>query len=142
MLSALLAMIAIAALLGAALGYASIRFKVDGDPLVEKIDAILPQTQFGSYDAQLIRAVEARWFNLLDSTSFVQRAGKVVVEFRLNVDGRITDIKTSENEVGEILALLCQRAIMDPAPYGEWPRDMRSAIGATYRDVTFTFYYN
>jgi electron transport complex protein RnfB len=47
MLSALLAMIAIAALLGAALGYASIRFKVDGDPLVEKIDAILPQTQCG-----------------------------------------------------------------------------------------------
>ena len=99
-------------------------------------------TQFGSYDARLIRAVEARWFTLLDSTPFVQRSGKVVVEFRLNVDGRITDIKTSENEVGEILALLCQRAIMDPAPYGEWPRDMRSAIGATYRDVTFTFYYN
>jgi hypothetical protein len=47
MLSALLAMIAIAALLGAALGYASIRFKVEGDPLVEKIDAILPQTQCG-----------------------------------------------------------------------------------------------
>jgi electron transport complex protein RnfB len=29
------------------LGYASIRFKVKGDPLVDKIDAILPQTQCG-----------------------------------------------------------------------------------------------
>jgi hypothetical protein len=36
-----------AIILGAALGYASIKFKVEGDPLVEKIDAILPQTQCG-----------------------------------------------------------------------------------------------
>ncbi|MBW7861473.1 MAG: electron transport complex subunit RsxB [Rhodocyclaceae bacterium] len=47
MLSALLIMAGIAIVLGAALGYASIRFKVEGDPLVEKIDAILPQTQCG-----------------------------------------------------------------------------------------------
>jgi electron transport complex protein RnfB len=33
--------------LGALLGYASTRFKVEGDPLVEKIDSILPQTQCG-----------------------------------------------------------------------------------------------
>lgn len=33
--------------LGAALGFASVRFKVEGDPLVEKIDAVLPQTQCG-----------------------------------------------------------------------------------------------
>ncbi len=36
-----------AVVLGAALGYASIKFKVDGDPLVEKIESILPQTQCG-----------------------------------------------------------------------------------------------
>ena len=36
-----------AVVLGAALGYASIKFKVEGDPLVEKIDSILPQTQCG-----------------------------------------------------------------------------------------------
>lgn len=32
---------------GALLGYASVRFKVEGDPLVEQIDALLPQTQCG-----------------------------------------------------------------------------------------------
>lgn len=47
MMTALLIMAGIALVLGAALGYASIRFKVEGDPLVEKIDAILPQTQCG-----------------------------------------------------------------------------------------------
>ncbi|MCL2525193.1 MAG: electron transport complex subunit RsxB [Betaproteobacteria bacterium] len=33
--------------LGAALGFASVKFRVEGDPLVGKIDAILPQTQCG-----------------------------------------------------------------------------------------------
>jgi electron transport complex protein RnfB len=37
----------IAALFGALLGFASIRFKVDADPIVEQLDAILPQTQCG-----------------------------------------------------------------------------------------------
>lgn len=32
---------------GLILGYASLRFKVEEDPIVEKIDAILPQSQCG-----------------------------------------------------------------------------------------------
>ncbi|WP_374266424.1 electron transport complex subunit RsxB [Zoogloea sp.] len=47
MLSALLIMAGVAIVLGALLGFASIKFKVEGDPLVDKIDAILPQTQCG-----------------------------------------------------------------------------------------------
>lgn len=47
MLTALLIMTGIALVLGATLGWASIRFKVEGDPLVDKIDAVLPQTQCG-----------------------------------------------------------------------------------------------
>lgn len=37
----------IAALFGLILGYAAIRFKIEGDPLIDQIDAILPQTQCG-----------------------------------------------------------------------------------------------
>jgi Na+-translocating ferredoxin:NAD+ oxidoreductase subunit B len=47
MLAALLVMAGIGIILGAVLGFSAIRFKVEGDPLVEKIDAILPQTQCG-----------------------------------------------------------------------------------------------
>ncbi|MFH0933645.1 MAG: electron transport complex subunit RsxB [Pseudomonadota bacterium] len=47
MISALWVMIGISLVLGAVLGYSSIRFKVEGNPLVEKIDAVLPQTQCG-----------------------------------------------------------------------------------------------
>ena len=47
MFSALIALGVLAVVFGLILGYAAIRFKVDGDPLVDKIDAILPQTQCG-----------------------------------------------------------------------------------------------
>jgi len=36
--------------LGLILGYAAIKFKVEGNPLVDQIDAILPQTQCGQCD--------------------------------------------------------------------------------------------
>ena len=47
MLTAVLALSALAGLLGSLLGFAAIRFKVEGDPLVEQIEAVLPQTQCG-----------------------------------------------------------------------------------------------
>ena len=47
MISALAIMALGAIILGAALGFASIKFKVHGNPLVEKIEGLLPQTQCG-----------------------------------------------------------------------------------------------
>lgn len=47
MLSALWVMALGAVVLGSLLGYVSVKFKTEGDPLVDKIDAILPQTQCG-----------------------------------------------------------------------------------------------
>lgn len=39
------AIAALAAVIGVLLGYASLRFHVDGDPVVDQVDAVLPQTQ-------------------------------------------------------------------------------------------------
>ena len=47
MASALLAVVALAALLGALLGWATVRLRVQDDPMVERIDRLLPQTQCG-----------------------------------------------------------------------------------------------
>ena len=106
-----------------------------------KISLDVAGSPFGAYDAAIIAAIQQRWYDLLDNTQFTQRSGKVVIEFRLHEDGRITDLNMTGNEVGELLALLCQRAIMDPAPYPKWPGDMRRMVGKTYREVLFTFYY-
>jgi electron transport complex protein RnfB len=47
MLSALAVLIGLGLFIGLILGYAAVRFRVEGDPLVDKIDHILPQTQCG-----------------------------------------------------------------------------------------------
>jgi len=47
MLVAILAMVGLAAAFGLLLGYSAIRFHVEGDPIVDQIDSILPQTQCG-----------------------------------------------------------------------------------------------
>ena len=47
MLTTIIAIASLAIIFGLVLGFAAIRFKVEGDPIVDKIDAILPQTQCG-----------------------------------------------------------------------------------------------
>ena len=46
-LAALVALVGLAILFGALLGFAAEKFKVEGDPIVEQIDELLPQTQCG-----------------------------------------------------------------------------------------------
>lgn len=94
----------------------------------------------GDYDRDFIEAVQNRWDQLLQNQSG-NMPGKVVVEFRLYFDGRITDMKVIQNEVTDLLALYCQKAILDPAPYKRWPPEMRAEINKDYREIRFTFYY-
>jgi hypothetical protein len=99
-------------------------------------------TPFGVYDYMLVQAVQQRWDALLEESRFAgDRRGKVVLTFRLNCDGRVSDMKLVETEVQDLLALYCQKAIQDPSPYEPWPSDMRRMVGAPYRELRFTFYY-
>ena len=83
-------------------------------------------------------AVQSKWYALLDEHRGSMRVGKVVLEFRLHSDGRISNMKMTDNGVGEILGLYCQSAILEPAPYLPWPDEMRRAIGANHREIRFT----
>ncbi|MEZ5452794.1 MAG: electron transport complex subunit RsxB [Thiothrix sp.] len=47
MFAAILVVAGMAAVFGLLLGYAAIRYKVEGDPVADKVDALLPQTQCG-----------------------------------------------------------------------------------------------
>ena len=80
---------------------------------------------------------------MLDERRYANdRTGKVVLKFRLHYDGRVTDLGVTEHTVDELLSLLCQKAVLDPAPFARWPSDMRRMNGEDFRDVQFTFYYN
>lgn len=114
---------------------------VDRNKIVPSFDT--RATPYGSYDAALIEAVQARWYDLLDQISYNNyRSGRVVIQFRLHYDGQVTDVRVGESTVGDMLALLCQKAIVDPAPYDRWPTEMRHVMDKDYRDISFTFFYN
>lgn len=100
-------------------------------------------TGFGAYDRAFIDAVSDRWYSLLDNMSYDgYQQGRVVVQFILNYDGRITEMKVVASTVTDTLSLLCQKAVLDPAPFDKWPREMRLMVGEDSRRITFTFNYN
>jgi outer membrane biosynthesis protein TonB len=99
-------------------------------------------TPFGAYDAALIEAIQQRWYDLLDERNYASDSrGKVVLQFILHYDGRVTDMNMTENTTGVVLGLICQKAVLDPAPFAAWPSDMKSALG-NVRHIQFTFFYN
>ncbi len=98
-------------------------------------------TPFGAYDRGLIDAVRQCWYDLLDNQKYAgDYSGKVVLQFDLHSDGRITGLKVGDNTAGEIPAWLCQTAVDKPSPYAQFPPDMRRVIGEV-RHIQFTFYY-
>lgn len=108
---------------------------------VSMVDA--KASPFGDYDYAFCRAVEQRWFQLLDENRYMlDQQGEVTLTFRIHQDGRISDMGVASASVGDILALLCQKAVLDPAPFPKWPTAMRQAVRADYREVRFRFFYD
>ncbi len=99
-------------------------------------------TPFGDYDAQVFGAIQAYWDNELDSQKFARdRIGRVILRFHLNYDGSVSDMEVLQNNVGELLCYVCQKAVTYTSPYAKWPSDMRRMIGDNYRQITLTFIY-
>ncbi len=96
---------------------------------------------FGAYDRQLIRAVQQRWYSIIDRFGVLERAGTVTLHFELYEDGSIRNLQRRENTAGEILALYCEKAVTDAAPFEPLTEDLRRLVGAEARQVDFTFYY-
>ncbi len=99
-------------------------------------------TPWGAYDWALVAAIQQRWYSLLDQRGYASDGrGKVVLHFILHHDGRISDVSVAEKTVNEVLGLICEKAVLDPAPYQAWPTEMRKMMGET-RNIQITFYYN
>ena len=100
-------------------------------------------TGFGAYDRVFLDAVTTRWYDLLDNMRYdAYRKGKVVVQFVLNHDGRVSEMKVVETTASHTQSEFCQKAVLDPAPFDKWPREMRLMVGEDSRRITFTFNYN
>jgi hypothetical protein len=96
---------------------------------------------FGEYDKKIVTAVQSRWYALIQRYGVYERAGTVIIHFELHDDGSVKDLSREENSAGEILALFCEKAVVDSAPFDPLPDSLRVLVGKEPRDVNFTFYY-
>lgn len=99
-------------------------------------------TKFGDYDRRLIAAVKTRWMALIEQYTIPgERSGQVALRFHLYDDGTVQELTVAENTAGDILALYCQKAVTDSAPFGEWPEELKTLVKRRYRELNFIFYY-
>ncbi|MCX7914892.1 MAG: hypothetical protein N3A53_01125, partial [Verrucomicrobiae bacterium] len=96
---------------------------------------------FGAYDKRLIQAVQSRWYALIERYGLYERAGQVTLRFELWEDGRVANLERKANTAGEMLALICEKAITDSAPFDPLPESLRVLLAGEPREVNFTFYY-
>jgi len=99
------------------------------------------ESPFGAYDKKLIKAVQSRWYALIDRFGMYERGGMVTVRFELLDDGQVQNWKVSDNTAGEILSLFCEKAIIESGPFDPLPDELRALIGKEPREISFTFYY-
>lgn len=99
------------------------------------------ENPFGAYDKKIIKAVQSRWYALIDRFGMYERAGAVTVHFQLLDDGQVQRLKVSDNTAGQILSLFCEKAIIESGPFDPLPDNLRALVGKEPRDASFTFYY-
>ncbi|MGD0017247.1 MAG: hypothetical protein ABSC38_07015 [Verrucomicrobiia bacterium] len=106
------------------------------------VDAFnVASSPFGAYDQKIIKAVQSRWYALIEKYSIYERSGAVTITFELRADGTVYNLQRSENSVGELLALYCEKAILDSTPFEPFPDRFRLLLGNQPREGSFTFYY-
>jgi hypothetical protein len=99
------------------------------------------QTQRKLYDEAFRNSVQRNWEMLLQVQDKKYRSGKVVLKFHLTYDGHITDMKVIKDNVGDGLALVCQKAVFALAPYPRWPEEQIHETNSNYRVVKYIFNY-
>jgi len=99
-------------------------------------------SELGVYSGKLIEAITQCWYDKLDAyPGNIPPGGRVVVQFRVHLDGRVTETRTASSTVGALQSYFCVQSITEPAPFDEWPESMHRMLGKDYHDVQFTFHY-
>jgi TonB family protein len=94
------------------------------------------------YDAVIFDTIQKKWHDILDKQKFTEdRSGKVVVQFHLNPNGSVSDLKLLRNDVGEVFGYDCEEAVYKASPFNPWPPEVDELIGKNFREITFTFNY-
>lgn len=98
-------------------------------------------SNYGVYLQRMIETVQIQWDRILIQSSLYPPSGTTVtVTFRMDSEGKITEIIQVKNTSSEQGKESCISAITARSPYGKWSEDMIAVMGES-QDMTFTFYY-
>lgn len=98
-------------------------------------------SNYGQYLQKMIETVQIQWERILtDSRIYPPSGTSVKVVFRMNTEGRISEIVSVDGTAGNQAQKGCMAAITARAPYGPWTEDMIAVLGDS-QELTFTFYY-
>lgn len=99
-------------------------------------------SDYGAYYQRLINAVQVQFDRLNDESRIMPPPGTVVtVKFRMDKEGAIAEIISSESTGGKQAETICVTAITSRAPYGKWTDDMVAILGDSFV-FTWKFYYS
>ncbi|MEO6002409.1 MAG: hypothetical protein ABIZ04_11730 [Opitutus sp.] len=98
-------------------------------------------SNYGQYLQKMIEAVQIQWERILIESRVSPPSGTTVkVVFRMNTEGRISQIVSVDGTAGNQAEKACTSAITSRAPYGPWTEDMIAVLGDS-QELTFNFFY-
>ncbi|NQU07788.1 MAG: hypothetical protein HQ583_04435 [Candidatus Abyssubacteria bacterium] len=100
---------------------------------------------FGEYLLKVKQAVEAQWLSRLVSQYTSVTRAQAVIDFKIQPDGRVTDVDVSSFEGDLFFTLLCLSSIRDAQPFDTIPVDEIPGLPEDFRNkplnIRFTFRY-
>lgn len=92
----------------------------------------------GAYSKKMFAEIGRRWTLLLDKTYADGQPGKAKLSFTLYPTGHVDHLKVAQNTASPILGDLCQKAVIDCAPFDPWPQELK-LLGGDHLDITIDF---
>jgi TonB family protein len=104
-------------------------------------------TPFNEYDKAMVDLISSNWYGIISKRVYAKferyqpDIGKIVVRYRLNYDGSVTNVQVMASNMNRLYDQACEEALKKSSPFSKWPSDMEKMVGKNYREITFTFYY-
>ncbi|MFT3780640.1 MAG: hypothetical protein QM790_01405 [Nibricoccus sp.] len=98
-------------------------------------------SNYGAYLQRMVDSVQLQFDRLNDESRIMPPTGTVVtIKFRMNSEGKIAEIISTDSTGGKQAETICITAITSRAPYGKWTDDMVAMLGES-QEMTWKFYY-
>jgi outer membrane biosynthesis protein TonB len=98
-------------------------------------------TELGKYKQYVYEVVGSYWYPSVDQKFGTIGVGMVHVQFTINKDGTLSDVKILEGDNQTILREISVRALRSPAPFNPFSPAMVKEVGDSYTDdFTFSVY--